>query len=138
MTICAPPPSALRSGTFIAPWLVSSPRTVVQAVVLCTIGCARRLAPDVTRGGNEQLELALLHVEAHAVIAIEGCEATLWAKPQSSQIDDLAGLADTALEGILGFKLSKLGADEAQDGDGVLRQEAQWREVAGAWSVVFK
>jgi hypothetical protein len=97
-----------------------------------------RLAPDVTSGGNEQVELALLHVEPHAAIAIEGGEAALRTKPQSVQIDDAAGLVDAALERFLGFELGNLGADEADYGDGVARQEAQWREVPGARSVVFE
>src|SRR5215831_18601279 len=107
-------------------------------MVLCTTGSEHRLAPDVTSGGNEQVELALLHVEAQAVIAIKGCKAALWAEAETVQLDDAPGLVDAAFERLLGFELGNLGTDEAEDGDAVLRQEAQGCEVAGARSVVFK
>ena len=52
--------------------------------------CAGCLAPDLAGRGDEQLQFALLQVESHAVVAVEGGETALRAKPQAVEIDDAA------------------------------------------------
>jgi hypothetical protein len=50
----------------------------------------------------------------------------------------VGGLVDASLDRVLGFELSNLGTDKAEDGDGVLRQVAQRGEVTGARGVVLE
>jgi hypothetical protein len=99
---------------------------------------AERSTPDVPGRGNEQLQFARLHIEPQAVVAVEGGEPALRTKPQAVEINDTGGLVDAALERVLGFELGNLGADQAEDGDGVLGQETQRREVSGARGVVLE
>src|SRR5882672_3072691 len=102
-------------------------------------GRSRELSsPNLARGLDYHLELALLVVLGDAVADHVGGEAALRAERELLERQVLRRLFDPAPQAVDGLELGHLGADEPQDADLALRKVAQRREAAGARAVVLE
>src|SRR3954470_24975356 len=95
-------------------------------------------APRLLRQLYHQPELCLLHFGADRVAGCGGGEPALRADSEAIERDVARGLVETALQHGLILEKVRLGRHEAERDRLALRHEAQRREVAGAWRIVFE
>ena len=78
--------------------------------------CERERAQPQTspRNLDDALELAPLVVLRQRVAVVRAREAALRRQAQALERDELRGLVDAALQGVLGFELAELGRDQAE------------------------
>src|SRR5215470_12627429 len=148
---CRTAPAPRRRRRSISPaWRPSAKRSIqlanrrLRSPVVRSSGVSARSIKQALRAPylpcrlHNALELALLLIRAEQVADHIRREAALRADRELIKRQDLRGFINAALECVDSLQLWHLGADEAQHDHLALRHEAQRREAAGAWTVIFE
>src|SRR3954471_2864487 len=103
---------------------------------LCQVG--RVLAPDLGRKRDDQAQLGELIRFGQEIAGLGAGEAALRAESELVERQMALRLLESALEFVLRFEIRALGGDEPEHDSLALGDQAQGREIAGAWAVIFE
>ena len=128
----------LRPGTHDWPYWRRDLRATLPTSSACSAAADARLAPDLARRLDDQLELGPLLVVAQRVALDGGGEAALPREAELLDVDVAAASSMRRLSVVLALELAALGRDQAEDDELAGRHEAQRLEAARAGVVVLE